>query len=146
MVDVARGDAPTYRYQKGSPFNAALLFGLHLTVIGRVGDSAGRAEADDAVKLSSMSRGSSRVWTAPFSSSYRSAWDRSGENSVRVAVGGGRIVGALVLGNQDMADPLRQLIEQSIDVSAFESELLSSNGHRLSQALLQAWRESNKQV
>ena len=40
MVDVVRGRQPTYRYQKASPFNCALLFGLHLTVIGRVGGSS----------------------------------------------------------------------------------------------------------
>lgn len=143
MVDVAHGSAgfPRYRYEKGSPFNAALLFGLHLTVIGRVGDSAARGEAVDAAEISYMSRGSSRVWTAPFTSQYRSAWDRNGADSLRIVSAGGRIVGALVLGNQELADPLRQLIEHSVDISAHETALLAGDNSRLPRVLLQAWRD-----
>lgn len=142
MVDVAHGRVtPRYRYEKGSPFNAALLFGLHLTVIGRVGDSASRGEADDAEEISHMSRGSSRVWTAPFSSHYRSAWDKNGTDSLRIVSSGGRIVGALILGNQALADPLRQLIEHDVDISAHETALLSGDSSRLPRVVLQAWRD-----
>lgn len=142
MVDVAHGHTPLrYRYEKGSPFNAALLFGLHLTVIGRVGDNAGRGEAEDEEEISYMSRGSSRVWTAPFSSHYRSAWDKNGADSLRIVSANGRIVGALILGNQELADPLRQLIEHSVDLSAHEAALLAGDSNRLPRALLQAWRD-----
>ena len=136
MVDVARGaPALNHRYEKGSPFNAALLFGLHLTVIGRVGNSA-----EDQKELTHMSRGSSNVWTAPFSSNTRCAWDKKGSNSLRIASNDGRIVGALLLGNQDLADPLRELVEYSVDISAFEAELFGADSSRLPQVLLQAWR------
>lgn len=148
MVDVVRGQAPGYRYQKGSPFNAALLFGLHLTVMGHVGDSAGPGETENALELSSTSRGSSRVWTTPFSSTYRSAWDRNGEDSLRVALDGDRVAGAVVLGNQELADPLRQLIENGVPVGSLAPEVLSAGGKHLSQALLRAWqrwRQSPKQ-
>lgn len=142
MVDVAHGrQTPRYRYEKGSPFNAALLFGLHLTVIGRVGDSASRGEVDDAEEISHMSRGSSRVWTAPFSSHYRSAWDHNGADSLRIVAAGGRIVGALILGNQELADPLRQLIEHSVDLSDREAALLARDASRLPRLVLQAWRD-----
>lgn len=150
MVDVAQGQAPRYRYEKGSPFNAALLFGVHLTVIGRLGGNPGRRplggnghpdEPLEEEEITYMSRGSSNVWTAPFTSSYRSAWDRKGANSLRIVAAGGRIVGALILGNQDLADPLRQLIEHSVDVSTFESALLSANNRELPERLLEVWRD-----
>ncbi|MCI0394778.1 MAG: FAD-dependent oxidoreductase [Chloroflexi bacterium] len=136
MVDVARGATPRYIYDKGSPFNAALLFGVHLTVIGRVG---GQAEKDTA-ELAHLSRGSSNVWTAPFTTSYRSAWDKKGANSLRIVMAGGRLVGALLLGNQELADPLRLLIEQEVNLSAVQDTLMNANGN-LPKVLLEAWRD-----
>jgi NAD(P)H-nitrite reductase large subunit len=134
MVEMAKGRPLRYEYQKGSPFNAALLYGVHLTVIGQVGN-ASREQAD----LSYQSRGSSNVWTAPFSSSYRSAWDRQGTQSLRIVMNNGRIVGALLIGNQELADPLRHLIETEADLSAYESDLIHS-GDQLPQRLAHLWR------
>jgi NAD(P)H-nitrite reductase large subunit len=135
MVDVAHGRSPAYRYEKGSPFNAALLFGVHLTVIGRVGQGTEKAMEE----LSYLSRGSSHVWTAPFSTSYRSAWDKEGMNSVRIVMSNGRIVGALLLGNQELADPLRKLIEHEADLGHLQAELMGATGN-LPQTILRAWR------
>jgi NADPH-dependent 2,4-dienoyl-CoA reductase/sulfur reductase-like enzyme len=140
MVDVAQGRAPSYAYEKGSPFNAALLFGAHLTVIGRVGQQAGRDDGEDAAEISYMSRGSSNVWTVPFSSSYRSAWDRKGTDSLRVVTAGGKVAGALILGNQELADPLRQLIEYEIELPGLEVGLQSGQDN-LPQTILQAWQQ-----
>jgi NAD(P)H-nitrite reductase large subunit len=139
MVDVAHGRSPGYHYQKGSPFNAALLFGVHLTVIGRVGQ---RSE-EELEELSYLSRGSSHVWTTPFSTSYRSAWDKDGPNSVRIVMNGGRIVGALLMGNQELADPLRKLIEHEADLGHLQDELLGAKGN-LPQTILRAWRSWNQ--
>lgn len=139
MVDVAHGRSPGYRYEKGSPFNAALLFGVHLTVIGRVGQ---RSE-EEMEELSYLSRGSSNVWMTPFSTSYRSAWDKEGPNSARIVMSNGRIVGALLLGNQELADPLRKLIEHEADLSHLQTELLGGNGS-LPQTILKAWRSWNQ--
>ena len=136
MVDVVRGRQPTYRYQKESPFNCALLFGLHLTVIGRVGDSS----ADEVEQLAYLSRGSSQVWTSPFTSNVRSAWDKNGFNSLRIVMAGGRLVGAVLMGNQELADPLRRLIEGEVDLTGYEPSLLSG-GDQLPQVLLRAWRD-----
>ena len=140
MVDVARGERPRYAYQKGSPFNAALLFGVHLTVIGRVGIQPGRGDVTEVEEITHLSRGASQVWTTPFQSNYRSAWDSSGPNSLRIVVDEGRIVGALLLGNQELADPLRQLIEHEVNVRPFETLLL--NGQQpLPKAIMKAWRD-----
>ncbi len=136
MVDFVHGREATYKYKKASPFNCAMLFGLHLTVIGRMGNSAG----DGLDQLAYLSRGSSQIWTSPFSADYRSAWDNKGYNSLRVVLSEGRLVGALLMGSQELADPLRRLIEQEADLSQYEPELFSS-GEQLPQLLLRAWRD-----
>jgi NAD(P)H-nitrite reductase large subunit len=135
MVEVAQGRNMYANYQKESPFNCALLFGCHLTVIGQVGNRSG----SDKAEISYLSRGSSHVWTAPFSSSYRSAWDKKGQNSLRIVMAGGRIVGALLLGNQELADPLRQFINQEVDLSGYESALLNGQ-EKIPKTILEAWR------
>jgi pyruvate/2-oxoglutarate dehydrogenase complex dihydrolipoamide dehydrogenase (E3) component len=136
MVDVARGAQPGFSYLKGSPFNAALLFGTHMTVVGRVGT----ASNGDARELSYLSRGSSHVWTSPFSSNHRSAWDSEGPNSLRIVMANGRIVGALAMGNQELADPLRRFIDQEVDLGAYQPALLAAEGD-LRTTILEAWRD-----
>jgi NAD(P)H-nitrite reductase large subunit len=133
MVDVARGQPPSYPYQKGAPFNAALLFGVHLTVIGRSG-----SRLPEEAELTYLSRGSSHVWTAPFADSVRSAWDKDGSNSLRITMANGRIVGAILLGNQELADPLRYLVEEEVDLTAHEAALLNS-GPELWSLLWSIW-------
>jgi NADPH-dependent 2,4-dienoyl-CoA reductase/sulfur reductase-like enzyme len=140
MVDFAHGRAPTYAYTKTSPFNAALLFGLHLTVIGQIGESkGGRGGDEQAEELSYLSRGSSQVWTAPFGVSYRSAWDHRGESSLRITMAGGRITGALLLGNQELADPLRQLIEGQVALNGEEADLHNA-GEALPRLIKAIWQ------
>jgi NAD(P)H-nitrite reductase large subunit len=125
MVDVARGKNPAYTYEKGSPFNAALLFGVHLTVIGQI--SGDRGEDGDEGGAFFMSRGSSQVWTAPFRTGVRSAWDHEGPNSIRLATAEGRIIGALLMGNQELADPLRYLVNNEVDISKREEQILRAD-------------------
>jgi NAD(P)H-nitrite reductase large subunit len=141
MVDVAHGREPDSPYVKNSPFNAALLFGIHLTVIGRVGSQA--RNGDDKAsseELTYLSRGSSQVWTAPFGSHARSAWDKQGQNSLRIVMENGRLVGALILGDQSLADPLRRLIEHEADLTPYQELLLAGNGD-LPGNLLRVWRD-----
>ena len=136
MVEVANGRSPNHLYQKGSPFNAALLFGIHITIMGRMGQQGNGEE-----KVSHLSRGSSHVRTAPFTSHPRSAWDKTGLNSIRLVVANGRVVGALLMGNQNLADPLRALIEQETDISAYETDLFRENG-RLPEIILEIYQKS----
>lgn len=137
MVEVAQGKAPAFSYQKGSPFNAAMLYGVHLTIIGQI---SGNLKENQGEALSYLSRGSSQVWTAPFSSSYRSAWDKDGSNSIRLVMADGRLVGALLMGHQGLADPLRALIQEEADLSAHQTQLLSA-GNNLPKFILQVWHE-----
>jgi NAD(P)H-nitrite reductase large subunit len=140
MVDVAHGRQPRYHYKKSSPFNCALLFGLHLTVIGRVGSSSNNGQKE----LAYLSRGSSHVWTSPLSSSHRSAWDRGGPSSIRIVMDDDIVVGAVLIGNQELADPLRRLIEGEADISRYKPELLRG-GEDLREVILRAWRNWHQQ-
>jgi NAD(P)H-nitrite reductase large subunit len=99
-------------YAKGVPFNACLLFGLHITAIGQLG---GSRDADEPEVVQHLSRGSSEVW-ASRPRAYASAWHQHGPNTLRLALSGDRLVGALVVGDQTPADPLRFLIERQIDI------------------------------
>lgn len=126
-------------YHKGVPFNAALLFGLHLTAIGQVA-AAGRS-GDDAEELQFISRGSSEVWSAKPGNGYTSAWADDGASSQRLVVRDNAIVGALLLGNQRLADPLRDLIDRRVDISSVKSRLLAG-GNILSDAVMEAWQRS----
>jgi len=124
-------------YHKGVPFNAALLFGLHLTAIGQVA-AAGRG-GDEAEELQFISRGSSEVWAAKPGSGYTSAWADDGTSSQRLVVRDTAIVGALLLGNQRLADPLRDLIDKRVDISSVKSRLMAG-GSILSDTVMEAWR------
>jgi NADPH-dependent 2,4-dienoyl-CoA reductase/sulfur reductase-like enzyme len=143
MVDVVRGLEPSFAYQKGSPFNSALLFGTHLSVIGQVsGQITGKqngSSAQDIAETSYLSRGSSNVWTAPFTANHRSAWDNKGLNSLRIVMSGGRLVGALLMGNQELADPLRHFIDREIDLGNYADALL--NGDDVPGTILEAWQD-----
>ncbi|MBK8988120.1 MAG: NAD(P)/FAD-dependent oxidoreductase [Chloroflexi bacterium] len=120
-------------YVKGAPFNACLLFGLHITSMGQI--SPGRA-ADEAVEtVQHISRGSSEVWyTQP--RAYRSAWAANGDNTVRLALSGDFLVGAIVIGDQHLADPLRYLIEQQVNIRHLHDDLVAG-GEKMQRSL---WR------
>ena len=123
-------------YVKGVPFNAALLFGLHLTAIGQVA-AAGRDD-DEAEELSFISRGSSEVWTSSSGSGYTSAWADDGTSSQRLIVKGDVIAGALLLGNQRLADPLRDLIDRRVNIGQVKDQLLKG-GTALAMAVMSEW-------
>jgi NAD(P)H-nitrite reductase large subunit len=80
------------------------------------------------------------VWTAPFSSNYRSAWDKDGQNSIRLVMADGRIVGVLLMGDQRLADPLRELVQKEADLSERQEELLSA-GDKLPELIHKVWLE-----
>jgi NAD(P)H-nitrite reductase large subunit len=133
MVAVANGRLLNQRYQKNSPFNATLLFGIHITVIGRMGSPA---DMDQERSATHLSRGSSQVWTTPFAENVQSAWDNDGTNRLRLAIENNRLIGALIMGDQSLADPLRHLIENEVDLGDKGALLLNANG-RLPQLIRQ---------
>ncbi len=122
-------------YVKGVPFNACLLFGLHVTAIGQIG---GGRDGEEGEVVQHIDRGSSEVWaTRPHN--YASAWSQDGVNTVRLVLGDDRLVGALVVGKQSLADPLRDLIERQVDIRPLRP-YLHTGGPAMAQMVEQFWR------
>lgn len=125
-------------YQKGTPFNACLLFGLHITIIGQVNpDRDAKGEFDS---IQHMSRGSSEVWYT-FPRAYQSAWSQNGPHTLRLTMDGTTLTGALVIGRQTVADPLRELIEKQVDATPL-LPALDAGQEELQRAILRLWQES----
>ncbi|MCA9898805.1 MAG: NAD(P)/FAD-dependent oxidoreductase [Anaerolineales bacterium] len=125
-----------YAYEKGSPFNACLLFGLHITTMGQISPRRDD-EADEPEILQHVSRGSSEVWyTHP--RPYRSAWSAENDSTIRLVLSGDFLVGALVIGEQSLTDSLRYLIEHEVNIGHMYEEL-SAGGARMRHILMQFW-------
>ena len=125
-------------YQKGIPFNACLLFGLHITIIGQVNPQP--EEGSGLQQTQSWSRGSSDVWYT-FPRSYKSAWAGQGDNSLRLVLDDSKLVGALVMGNQSVADPLRDLIEAGVDAAPL-LPYLEADLNTLALQIQRLWQQS----
>ena len=130
-----------HAYVKGSPFNACLLFGLHIATMGQINPRREEDE-DEPQILQHVSRGSSEVWYT-YPRPYRSAWAKEGDNTTRLVISGNKLVGALVIGEQSLADPLRYLIEKQIDVSFMMPELMTG-GDLMRRSLLHYWNQLDK--
>ena len=135
-INMTGGRAP---YVKGTPFNACLLFGLHVTAIGQINPDP---EAEQV--SAELSRGSSEVWFT-FPRAYQGAWASDGPNTLRLALDGQRLVGALIIGNQALADPLRDLITNEVDATSL-LPFLELQGAALKQAILDLWRSWREEV
>jgi NAD(P)H-nitrite reductase large subunit len=117
-------------YAKGVPSNACLLFGLHVTAIGQLG---GSREADEPEVVQHLSRGSSEIW-ASGPRAYSSAWSAHGPNTVRLALSDDRLVGALIVGEQSLAEALLLLVENGVNLRPLRP-LLDRGGPEMSAAL-----------
>ena len=124
-------------YQKGTPFNACLLFGVHITATGQINP---RASDTDATQLRPyLSRGSSQLWHT-FPHNHSSAWSKNSTNTLRLTFNKGQIVGALIIGEQTLADPLHALINAQADLSAIQPQL--AQGYpQFKTALLNFWEK-----
>ncbi len=127
-------------YVKSAPFNAARVFGIHVTSIGQAGAARRDSGSDPNETLQYQSRGSSEVWWARGGAPLGSAWSQHGDNSLRVVLRDHIIAGALILGNQDLADPLRELIAQRVDISPIREQLRSDEPN-LGSILHKFWQE-----
>lgn len=128
-------------YEKGSPFNACLLYGMHITTMGQINPR--RGDDDDGPEiLQYLSRGSSEVWFSR-PRHYASAWVDDGENTLRLVLDGDYLVGALIVGEQSTADPLRHIIENRINFREIHPDL-SIGGLALKRSLQQFWSNLNQ--
>lgn len=128
--------------QKGTPFNVCKLFGLHVTIIGQINPRSSANDEPEVVQH--LSRGSSETWFSR-AAHHTSAWSSAGSNTLRLVMDEERLVGALLIGEQTLADPLRTLIQAQADISAIRPALLAG-GDELRTELLRFWHAYQKQV
>ncbi|MBP6443460.1 MAG: FAD-dependent oxidoreductase [Gemmatimonadales bacterium] len=101
-------------HRKHPPINVTRVAGITATIIGAVGT------ADDP-DLLTLTRGQSERWaTDPDAWSVAAA--RRGDR-LRVVVSGRAIVGAVVMGDQRVSQPLAHLIGEEVDISALRPAL-----------------------
>jgi NAD(P)H-nitrite reductase large subunit len=108
-------------YRKAAPFNFARLAELPITIIGEVG--TGRADAD----MVAAGRGASEGWDTK--EPLRSVVTTEPPELQRWVVRGDRLVGAVLLGDQRLSEPLRYLIEHETDITPIRQTVLAPDGN-----------------
>ncbi len=116
-------------YQRAVATNVLRIAGVMTTIIGAIG--SGR---DDNQVYTS--RGSSEAWQQlPNTIAAESGTDLS---QLRLMVGEQTLVGAVVMGDQRIARPLRELINKQVDISPIRDQLLHSTSV-LGQSVMEYW-------
>lgn len=128
-------------YKKGAPFNACLLFGLHISTMGQINPRRDEDDPDPEIHQY-LSRGSSEVWYT-YPRHYASAWVEDGDNTLRLVLDGDYLVGALLVGEQTTADSLRYIIENRINFREAHPDL-SIGGLALKRSLRRFWSDLNQ--
>jgi NAD(P)H-nitrite reductase large subunit len=116
-------------YRRTVATNVLLLAGVMTTIIGAIG--SGRDEG----QVYTM-RGSSETWQKlPNTIASESGTDAS---HLRLVVGEQRLLGALVMGDQRLSRPLRDLINAQVDISPIRNQLLQPNAQP-GQSVMDYW-------
>lgn len=125
---------PVRPYIAGDPLNVTRLAGYTVTIIGSVG--GGGTDSD----VQGIVRGDSEAWRHSGGSTMVES--QAEGTHLRLALAGGTIVGAVVMGDQRLSVPLQQLIKAKADVSSAGAELIAPNAplDRLVDRLWQTWR------
>jgi len=127
-LNMSGGAAP---YIKTVPFNVTRLAGLTTTIIGTVG----RGSDTD---LMGIARGDSETWRQlPDAIAAQSDFD---VNRLRVMVGQQHILGAIVMGDQTLSQPLHRLVARRADITPICSHLLHPDV-KLGDILTNFWTE-----
>jgi hypothetical protein len=103
-------------YLKAVPFNVTRLAGLTTTIVGTVGSGIDE-------DLVGIARGDSETWRQlPDAITAQSDFDI---NRLRILIGERHMIGAIVMGDQTLSQPLYQLISQRADITPIREKLLS---------------------
>jgi len=113
-------------YIKGVPYNVTRLAGLTTTIIGMVGPGRGQAYGEKGdLDVQGIARGDSETWRQlPNAIAAQSGFD---VNRLRILLGAQTLLGALVMGDQTLSQPLERLITAQADISPIRSRLLAAN-------------------
>jgi NADPH-dependent 2,4-dienoyl-CoA reductase/sulfur reductase-like enzyme len=105
-------------YVKKMPFNVTRLAGLTTTIIGTVG----RGRDEDLVGIA---RGDSETWRSlPDAIVAQTGFK---VNRLRLLVGEKTLLGAIVMGDQQLSFPLEKIISNHADISSIRDKLLHPN-------------------
>jgi nitrite reductase (NADH) large subunit len=116
-------------YYKSVAFNVTRLAGLTTTIIGTVGQ--GR-DAD----LLAIARGDSETWRQM--SDARVAENSFDVNRLRILIGERHLLGAIIMGDQTLSRPLRDLIAHQADIGPIREHLLQPE-RRLGDLITEFW-------
>ena len=118
-------------YNRKVATNVLRLAGVLTTIIGAVGGGVD----DDLV---SVARGSSETWhELPNTISLESNGD---VNHVRLMIGEKTLVGALVMGDQKLSEPIQEIISSKVDITPIRNQL--KPGAPLGQIIMDFWSET----
>jgi NAD(P)H-nitrite reductase large subunit len=116
-------------YVKAPPFNVTRLAGLTTTIIGTVG----RGRDDDLVGIA---RGDSETWRQlPDSMVAQAGFE---VNRLRLLVGEKTLLGAIIMGDQNLSFPLEKIISEHLDISPIREQLLAPNT-KVSDVIAEFW-------
>ncbi len=106
------------QYIKSVPYNVTRLAGVTTTIIGTVGQGKGHNPVG-------IVRGDSETWQyRPEALTAASSYE---VNRLRVLVGEKTIVGAIVMGDQTLSQPLQELISEKVDIRSIRENLLTTS-------------------
>ena len=112
-VAMAGSAAP---YRREIPLNVTRLAGIVTTIIGAV-----EGGGDDDPDLVTITRGQSERWRAT-PDGWAIRGDRNGDR-LRVILSSDRVVGAVVMGDQTLSQPLTRMIRNRVDATALRAAL-----------------------
>jgi NAD(P)H-nitrite reductase large subunit len=122
-------------YHKGQPFNVTRLAGLTTTIIGPVG--SGGPDAD----LVDITHGDSEAWSllpGGELGSVIAAQAGFDINHLRLLVGQQALVGAVLMGDQTLSQPLHHLITGKVDITPSREKLLQTTAS-LAPLIIDCW-------
>jgi NAD(P)H-nitrite reductase large subunit len=116
-------------YRRTVATNVLLLAGVMTTIIGAIG--SGRDEGQV-----STARGSSESWQQlPNTIASESGTDVS---HLRLVIGEQKLLGALIMGDQKISRPLRDLINAQVDISPIRNQLMQYSA-QMGQSVIDFW-------
>lgn len=122
-------------YRRTVAVNVLRLAGVMTTIIGAIGSSRDDGEVY-------TTRGSSETWLElPNTLAMESSSELS---HVRLMVGEQELLGALVMGDQKISRPLRDMVNARMDISPIRTQLLKS-GAPLGQIVIDFWIKTKSQ-
>lgn len=117
-------------YVRNIPLNVTRLAGLTTTIIGSVG---GRQPDNDIIGIV---RGDSETWRdIPDAIAAQSNFD---VNHIRLMVGEKTLLGAIVMGDQKLSQPIHQLVTHQIDITPIRGRLLAPDA-RIGEVIAEFW-------